>query len=115
MTSALVSPSSIRTHAPGFSRRVLDRDPSEMLGEISTAVCAQLQTLRRRGAVLGLSGGVDSSVVGAILVRAIGPDRVLGLLMPERDSSADSSRLGRLVASELGIETLVEDIGPALE
>ena len=86
-----------------------------MLQEISAAVCAQLQTLRRRGAVLGLSGGVDSSVVGAILVRALGADRVLGLLMPERDSSADSSRLGRLVASELGIETLVEDIGPALE
>ncbi len=74
-----------------------------------------LGTLRRRGAVLGLSGGVDSSVVAALCARALGPDRVLGLLMPERDSSPDALRLGRAAAEAAGIETVVEDVGKALD
>jgi NAD+ synthase len=74
-----------------------------------------LGTLRRRGAVVGLSGGVDSSVVAALLARAFGPERVLALFMPERHSSPDSLRLGRLVAERLGVPALVEDLGPALD
>jgi NAD+ synthase len=74
-----------------------------------------LGTLRRRGAVVGISGGIDSAAVAALCARALGPRRVLGLLMPERDSSSDALRLGRVVAEQLGIETLVEDIGPAAE
>ncbi len=69
---------------------------------------------QRRGLVVGLSGGVDSSVVAALAVRALGKERVLGLFMPERDSSDDALRLGRLLGEALGIATLVEDIGPAL-
>lgn len=78
-------------------------------------VTAVRKTLRRRGVVIGLSGGIDSSVAAALSVRALGPKRVLGLLMPERDSSPDSLRLGQLLADELGIEALVEDVGPTLE
>jgi len=74
-----------------------------------------LGTLKRRGAVVGMSGGIDSSVVSALCVRALGPERVLGLFMPERDSSGDSLRLGRMLAAHLGIRTQVEDIAPALE
>jgi NAD+ synthase len=73
-----------------------------------------LRDLRRRGVVVGISGGVDSAVVAALCARALGPGRVLGLLMPERDSSPDSLRLGRELAATAGIETLVEDVGPAL-
>jgi NAD+ synthase len=65
--------------------------------------------------VVGLSGGVDSSVVAALCVRALGRDKVLALLMPERDSSEDALRLGRLVANSLGVEALVEDITPTLQ
>ena len=54
--------------------------------------------LKRKGVVLGLSGGIDSSAVAALAVRALGKDRVLGLFMPEYDSAGDSLRLGRLVA-----------------
>lgn len=72
-------------------------------------------TLRRRGVVVGLSGGVDSSTVAALCARALGPERVFGLLMPERDSSPDALRLGLLCAESLGIDTAVEDIAPALE
>jgi NAD+ synthase len=71
--------------------------------------------LRRRGVVLGLSGGIDSSVCAALCARALGPKRVLGLLMPERDSSGDSLRLGRLLAESIGVETVLEDITPLLE
>ncbi len=74
-----------------------------------------LGDLRRRGVVIGLSGGIDSSVCAALCARALGPDKVLGLFMPERDSSSESLRLGRLVADGLAIPSLVEPIGPALE
>jgi NAD+ synthase len=70
--------------------------------------------LRRRGAVVGLSGGIDSSVVASLCVRALGSRHVVGLLMPERDSSEDALRLGRLLAERLGIEYLVEDLTAAL-
>ncbi len=71
--------------------------------------------LRRKGVVLGLSGGIDSSVTAALAVRALGADRVFGLFMPEHDSAPESLHLGRLLAAHLGISTEVEDIGPTLE
>ncbi len=73
------------------------------------------QKLRRRGAVLGLSGGIDSSVVAALCVRALGKDRVVGLFMPEADSLGESLRLGRVIADALGIVTVLEDITPMLQ
>ncbi len=74
-----------------------------------------LRRLKRRGIVLGLSGGIDSSVSAALAVAALGPKMVLGVMMPERDSDPDSLRLGRLVADTLGIETVTEDIAPILD
>jgi NAD+ synthase len=74
-----------------------------------------LRQLRRRGIVLGLSGGIDSSVSAALAVAAVGAKKVLGVLMPERDSDPDSLHLGHLVADSLGIEAVVEDIAPILE
>lgn len=70
--------------------------------------------LHRRGVVVGLSGGIDSSVCAALAVQALGPDKVFGLLMPERDSSSDSVRLGSELARHLGIEHEIVDIAPAL-
>jgi NAD+ synthase len=94
---------------------VLDLDPEAEAVRIVAAIRQQVQEeLRRRGAVVGVSGGVDSAVVAALCVRALGPGRVLGLLMPERDSAGDSLRLGHEVAATLGIESVVEDIAPAL-
>jgi NAD+ synthase len=71
--------------------------------------------LHRRGLVVALSGGVDSSVCAALAVRAVGANRVFGLLLPERDSAPASTRHGLLVAEQLGIEHVVEDIEPTLE
>ena len=70
---------------------------------------------RRRGAVVGLSGGIDSSVVAALCVRAFGPERVLAVLMPEADSSEDTLMLSNLAADAFGIETVLEDITGVLE
>jgi NAD+ synthase len=95
--------------------RLLAIDADQTIARVADAVRAQvLEALHRRGIVVGLSGGVDSSVVAALSVRALGAQRVVGVLMPDRDSSADSLRLGRLCAEHLGIETVLEDITPAL-
>lgn len=70
--------------------------------------------LNRRGLVVAMSGGIDSSVCSALAVKALGNKKVLGLLLPEVDSSGDSKSRGQLLAEHLGIEYLVEDIGPTL-
>ena len=99
-----------------FDRNVLVLDAASESERIASSLREQvLGTLRRRGAVVGISGGIDSAVVAALCTRALGPDKVLGLFMPEHHSSDDALRLGQQVATRLGIQTVVEDIAPALE
>jgi len=71
--------------------------------------------LHRRGVVVAMSGGIDSSACAALAVHALGAKKVFGLLLPERDSSSFSLRRGRLLAEHLGIAYEVHDIAPALE
>ena len=71
--------------------------------------------MRRRGAVVGISGGVDSSVVLALSVKAFGPEKVAAIMMPERESAADTERLARSVARHFGVEPILEDVTRALE
>ena len=98
-----------------FGPQVLRLDAPAVADQIAHAIRQHvLRHLRRRGAVVGMSGGVDSSVVAALCVKALGPEHVLGLLMPEEDSDPQSLRLGRLMADILGVETVVEDIAPIL-
>jgi NAD+ synthase len=94
---------------------MLDIDPAKTAQAIETAIRRQVGDLRRRGIVVGLSGGIDSSVVTCLCVRALGPERVFVLLMPERDSSPESLALGRLLTAQLGTQMIVEDIAPTLE
>ena len=82
---------------------------------IGDAICEQvLRTLRRRGAAVGLSGGIDSSVTAALCVEALGPKKVVAILMPEKDSDDESLTLEKMVADKLGIEYVTEDIEPIL-
>lgn len=72
----------------------------------------------RRGfehAVIGLSGGVDSSVTAALCARALGPENVTGFLMPYRTSSAESIDHALLVAEQLGIGTRTIEITAAVD
>lgn len=71
--------------------------------------------LQRRGGVVGISGGIDSSVVLALAVKALGPNKVTGIMLPEKDSNDDSRMLAELLASKFGVTTLVEDITKALD
>ena len=106
----------LRTVKPTFDIDALMLDaPAEIARIVAELRQQVLGVFRRRGVVVGLSGGVDSSVVAALCVQAVGRDKVLGLLMPERDSSPDSLRLGRAISQSLGIDTIVEDVTSALE
>jgi NAD+ synthase len=71
--------------------------------------------LHRRGLVVALSGGIDSSVCAALSVAAIGAKKVYGLLLPELDSARASSDRGQVLAEHLGIQYEVCDIAPTLE
>ena len=91
-------------------------DSPTVVSRITAALRAQLaSSLKRRGLVVGMSGGVDSSVCAALAVAAVGPKRVLGLFMPERESDPESLRIARSFAADLGIEHTTEDIAPILE
>jgi len=73
------------------------------------------KNLHRRGFVIAMSGGIDSSVCAALAVQALGKKKVFGLLMPEKDSSSSSGDLGSLLANHLGIEHTVNNIAPTLD
>jgi NAD+ synthase len=98
-----------------FSAETLVIDAEAEIERIVEAMRTQLRTqLRRRGLVLGLSGGIDSSVCAALAARAVGPERVFALFMPENDSDPESLLLGQRVAATFGIASAIEDIGPSL-
>jgi NAD+ synthase len=94
---------------------VLALDCEAEAKRIGEAMVAYLRRHRRRGMVIALSGGVDSSVCAALAARALGPQRLFGLMLPERDSSGHSLARARLITGQFGIEHAVEDISPALD
>ena len=98
-----------------FRKDILKIDPAVVTVELVTNLRRDVrQTLRRSGAVVGISGGVDSSVALALCVRAFGPKGVVGIMMPEYDSSRNSIVLARKLADQFGVETVVEDMTGAL-
>lgn len=94
----------------------LEIDAARVIEEVAAAMRERLgRDLQRRGFVVAMSGGVDSSVAAGLAVRAVGPKHVLGVFMPERDSDPRSLELAREWAEKLGIEYTMEDIAPTLE
>ena len=73
-----------------------------------------LQVIRRHGGVVGISGGIDSSVCLALSARAFGPEKVLGIMLPEKDSSPDSEKLARELAAKFEVKAIKEEITGAL-
>lgn len=100
--------------APGVDPLAIDAGSE--IERITAAIRSLVPgTLRRWGAVVALSGGIDSSVVGALCVRALGRARVLGLILPEQDSSPETVPLARRVVAFLGVESVHQDITPILD
>lgn len=101
---------------PIFRRDELTLDAASETDRIVQSICAVVHdTLRRQGAVVGISGGIDSSVVLALCVKAFGADRVVGLLLPEKESSPESAELATDLAKHYGVSPITEDITSALE
>ena len=98
-----------------FGSRSLTLDPDREVSRISQRIKELLARFKRKGCVVGMSGGIDSSVVAALCVHAVGKNNVLGLFLPEKESSPDALRLSALMADVLGMKTVVEDITPVLE
>jgi len=93
----------------------LHLNPAEETERIAAALRQQLgEALNRRGLVVGMSGGIDSSVCAALAVRAVGPGHVFGLLMPEADSDPESLGIAGRWAEALGIPYAIEDITQTL-
>ncbi len=109
-------PTAQATVHPTFSRAVLDLDCAAAAAEIESAIrTITARTLKKRGLVLGVSGGIDSSVCAVLAARALGKDRVRAILMPERDSSPASTEKGKTVCQVAGIKHEINDLTPALE
>jgi NAD+ synthase len=99
-----------------FSKDLLNIDPEQEVIRITDTIRTTLRNkLKRRGLVVALSGGIDSSVTAALAVKALGIAKVFGLEMPERHSAPDTLSLSSLVANHLGIKTVHEDISGILE
>jgi NAD+ synthase len=98
-----------------FNRNVLALDPANETGRIVESLRRNvLNVLHRRGAVVGISGGVDSSVVLALCVRAFGPSKVVAVMMPDKDSDPESEQLARQLARKYGVDPVLENVTPAL-
>lgn len=99
-----------------FTRDSLKLDAEKETERIVQSLRQQVRgVMRRRGGVVGISGGVDSSVVLALCVRAFDPEYVTPLLLPEKDSDPQSEMLARLVANKFGVEPILENITPVLD
>jgi len=93
----------------------LDINPESAAEELTRFIASQVDRARAKGGVLGLSGGLDSAVVAALAVRALGSHRVWPFLLPYRTSSTRSVADARLVAAHLGLSPVELDITPQID
>ncbi len=100
-----------------FSKDILQiKDIDSFVEKICTKLKTDIfQVLGRRGGVVGISGGVDSSVTLALAVRVLGAENVMGIILPEKDSSPESKILAQQLAQKFEIKTVIEDISRVLE
>jgi NAD+ synthase len=90
-------------------------DPEAVSQKLEGFIQTSLGDFNREGVIIGLSGGLDSSVVLALSVAALGPDKVVGLIMPERDSRRQSEWDAKFLAEGLGIRVEKVELTPILE
>lgn len=95
-----------------FSTASLGIDAAAETDRIAEGIRGYLRQNRRRGTVVAVSGGIDSSVVAALCVHALGPERVLALQLPESESSDETVPLSSELIASLGVDSRLEDISP---
>jgi NAD+ synthase len=83
-----------------------------IIGKIKESV---LDRFQRFGAVVGISGGIDSAVCMALAAKALGSENVLGIMLPEQDSSGDSAIFAQKLADKFGVTAITENISEALK
>jgi NAD+ synthase len=98
-----------------MNRGVLRIDAAAEKDRIVQWMKETMRSLHRTGAVLGISGGIDSSVCLALCVKAFGPERVVPLLLPDKDSDPVSEDLARALAAHYGVTPILETVTPALD
>ena len=98
-----------------FGPDSLDIDLEAETERISQRIRAYLSATKRKGAVVALSGGIDSSVTAALCVHALGSKRVFGLHMPERASSPETIQLSTSISDTFGFDSVVEEIADPLD
>ena len=99
-----------------FSLDVLKIDPKKELDRLSDFIAEQVKTVfRRKGVVVGLSGGIDSACIAAVAVHAVGKENVKGLVLPEKESNPISSEYAIKHAKILDIEYREVDITPIVD
>lgn len=98
-----------------FSKDILKINCASEADRIVGFIRDQLQSMHRKGIVIGLSGGIDSALSAALSVKAIGKEKVLALLLPDKESSPQSAEFASKHAKLLGIETMTVEITPVLE
>jgi len=90
-------------------------DPEKVCGYIEKYIRNKVSELKRDGIIMGLSGGLDSTVVAYLCTRSVGKEKVLGIYMPERDSNPIHRKDAEMVAKRLGIEFKIVDLTPILK
>jgi len=99
-----------------FNKDILKIDAPKVADELAETILTQIRgTLKKSGAVIGISGGIDSSVCAALCAKALGPDKVLGVMMPEIESAGESKSLAEELAETFGFKAIVNEISGGLE
>jgi NAD+ synthase len=98
-----------------FDKNILKIDCELEVDRICDFIAKQVAVLKRDGAVIGLSGGVDSALCSSLCLKALGKKKVLGLILPEKESNPVSAEYATKHAASIGIDTITDDITAALE
>ncbi len=98
-----------------FTKNSIKLDAAKEIDHITEKLKSDVvKKLRKRGAVIGISGGIDSTIILALCAKTFGPEKVLGVMMPESDSNPDSLMLAKKLADQFGVKYVVENMTAAL-
>lgn len=93
----------------------LNRDIENLALNIRSFIKSQISSFKKKGVVLGVSGGIDSAVALTLCVQELGKENVYGILLPEKESAPSSRTLGAEICESLGVQYEEVPISPILE